>query len=440
MHPQNPTAVRLNFYSKLPGGSLIVNALFSWLKNPCAMVFVSCVAILNCGVASFSAVSAAEPAASSTASSSTTAAAVPAGAWVTSIAPIGEGQFVAATADGLLLRESSVCRFSEKHPDQLEAIYAHPAGVWAVDASSDGKLIASSDYRGNLGVFTIDGGKVQVHEGVLERWTQALQFAPDGQSVVAGNEGGKLFVFDVTAGKVSKSIELGPQAIAAIAFSPDGTRIAASDGSGTVHLVSWPDFAATGKIKISEEATWGVAFADDNTIVVGSSDRNLYRCAATADAKPESILSGRDWITHLSISSSGQIAAAELGGAVHVTTLAGGGSQLSAPSSVWSVAWNGPSELFVGTRKNGVVIAAQSWTLAERAPEPPAKEETKEAEKPEEKVAPAAEAKPAVEESKPASEEKPATEVKADTEAKPADAPAEEAPAKAEEKSEPKNE
>ena len=201
-----------------------MNVQFSWLQNPCAKVFVFSVSIFASGAVDFSCVSAAE----SAASNSTSATAVPAGAWVTSIAPLGEGEFVAATADGLLLRESSVCRFNAKHPDQLEAIYAHPAGVWAVDASSDGKLIASSDYRGNLGVFTVDGGKVQMHEGVLERWSQALRFAPDGLSVVAGNEGGKLFVFDVTAGKVSKSIELGPQAIAAIAFSPDGTQVARS--------------------------------------------------------------------------------------------------------------------------------------------------------------------------------------------------------------------
>ncbi len=392
---------------------------FSWLQKSCAIALVVCVSTINCGVVDFNSVSAAE----SAASDSVSASAGPAGAWVTSIAPLGPGEFVASTADGLLLRESSVCRFNANHPDQLNAIYSHPTGVWAVDASSDGKLIASSDYRGNLGVFTVDGGNTQMHEGVLERWTQALRFAPDGQSVVAGNEGGKLFVFDVAAGKISKSIELGPQAIAGIAFSPDGTRVAASDGSGTVHLVSWPEFATTGKIKISEEAIWGIAFADENTIVVGSSDRHLYRCAATADAKPESILSGRDWITHLSISSSGQIAAAELGGAVHVTTLAGGGSQLSAPSSVWSVAWNGPSELFVGTRKNGVVIAAQSWSLTERAPEPPAKEEVKEA-------STGDDAKPA---DAPAKDAPPADA--------PVDAPpAKDAGAKAEEKSEPKNE
>ncbi len=354
-------------------------------------------------------------------SSDTAASPASSGVWVTSIASIGGDQFVAATADGLLLRESAVCRFSAQDPGTLEAIYKHPAGVWAVAASADGKLVASSDYRGNLGVYKVDGGEVQMHDKALERWSQALAFAPDGGSIVAGNEAGKVFVFDVAAGKVSKSLELGEQAIASVAFSPDGSRIAASDGSGTVHWVSWPEFAATGKTKISEEATTDVKFVDDNTIVVGSYDRHLYRCEAKPDATPESILSGGDWITKIALNSNGQIAASEVDGAVHVTSLAGGGSELSAPSTVWSVAWNGPTELFVGTRKNGVVIAAQSWSLTERKPQPAAEEKpADEAAADEAKPDAAADAKPdAAADAKPeaAADAKPGAAADAKTEA-----------------------
>ncbi len=338
------------------------------------------------------------------------------GVWVTSVAHVQGDQFVAATADGLLLRESSVCSFSGKAPETLQPLYSHPAGVWAVATTHDGKQVVSSDYRGNLAVHTI-GGETKMHEGLLERWSQALAVAPDGAAVVAGNEAGKLFAVDIAAGSVAKSLELGGSAVAAIAFSPDGKKLAASDGSGTVHLVSWPALEATGKIKVSEEAAWGVAFIDDETFVVGSSDRNLYRCAAITDAKPESILAGRDWITQVSINGNGQIAAAELGGIVHVVAGRGGGSQLTAPSSVWAVCWNGVSELFVGTRKNGVVTATQAWKLAEPKPEPKPEVKPEPQAEPENKADEKPEAKP---EAKPEPEAKkePAEKTEAAVESK----------------------
>ena len=66
--------------------------------------------------------------------------------WVTSIAPRGNaGEFVAATADGLLLREASVVTFSAANPAELTPLYSHPAAVWCVDATSDGNLVASVD-------------------------------------------------------------------------------------------------------------------------------------------------------------------------------------------------------------------------------------------------------------------------------------------------------
>jgi WD40 repeat protein len=361
------------------------------------------------------------------------------GPWVTSIARVGDDTYVAATADGLLLREAKVCRFEGGHPETLEPIYSHPAGVWAVAVAHHGKFIASSDYRGNLAIHDLQSQETKLHEGVLEKWSQALAISPDDTKIVAGNEAGKLFVVDVVSGKSEKNLELSPSAVAAIDFSPDGTKLAASDGSGTVHLVSWPQFESMGKIKTSEEAVWGVVFVDDATLVVGSSDRNLYRVEAKADAKAQSILTGSDWITRVSKNAIGQIAAAELGGIVHVTTPDGRGSQFSAPSSVWAVNWNANGELFVGTRKNGVVTAVQTWTLEKPKP--------KEAAKPAAETAQVtAEAKPAEakpEESKPSDakpeDAKPAaekpTEVKTATEKPAEEKPAAEKPADAPAKS-----
>jgi hypothetical protein len=288
--------------------------------------------------------------------------------WVTSIAPQGSsGEFVAATADGLLLREASVVTFSAANPAQLTPLYSHPAAVWCVDATSDGDRVASVDYRGNLIVFDTQSAQATTHEKAFERWCQSMMISPDDQSIVAGNEAGKVMVWNIEAAKLSASAELDGHAITGLALSPDGSQLAASDGAGHVHLLKWPGLEAIAEIKISDDAAWCVAFAQDGSLLVGSGDRHLYRCEPKADAKPEVVAKGTDWITQIAISSAGQVAAAEVGGKLHFPN-SGGADSMDAKSGVWALCWNGDQQLFAGTRKDGIAIAGQSWKWTEPAP------------------------------------------------------------------------
>jgi WD40 repeat protein len=335
--------------------------------------------------------------------------------WVTSIVRLGSSdQFVAATADGLLFREASVCSFNAATPNQLQPLYAHPAAVWCVDATSDGAKVASVDYRGNLVVFDTASSKPETHEKAFERWCQAMMVAPDDQSVLAGNEAGKIMIWDLGASKITKSVELDGHAVTGLAVSPDGSQLAASDGGGHVHLLKWPSLEPAGKIDVGKETAWCAAYVDEGkSLLVGSSDRNLYRCEAKADAKAESIARGSDWITQLAVSSAGQVAAAEVGGRLHFPST-GGSDSMDASSGVWSLCWNGEGQLFAGTRKDGIVIAGRSWKWTE--PAPPAKEAPKQ-------EAQAEAAKPAAKkEMKEEQPEKPKEEPKEDSAAKDAKA------------------
>lgn len=281
--------------------------------------------------------------------------------WITSISQFGE-DFVAGKATGLLLRPGAVLKFSrdDVQEGKFEQLYEHPAAVWCLGTTSDGEQIASVDYKGNLGVFKRSEAKATLHENAFERWCQSLVISPDDQSVVAGNEAGKIFVWNLGDSKVSKSAEVSKASITCIAFSPSGDRIAASDGEGIVHLLAWPSLESKGTIKIGEETAWCVAFQDAETLIVGSGDRKLYKCQASDQAEANAIASGSDWITRLAVSPNGQIAAAEVGGKIH---FASGGSvtTIGSESGVWALCFNGESELLVGTRKDGVVVAGQSW-------------------------------------------------------------------------------
>ncbi|MFK8112613.1 MAG: WD40 repeat domain-containing protein [Rubripirellula sp.] len=360
--------------------------------------------------------------------------------WVTSIAPLGSSsQFVAATADGLLLREATVYSFDAADPSKMTALYSHPAAVWCVDTTDDGSKVASVDYRGNLVVFDTKANKAKTHEKAFERWCQAMTISPDGKSVVAGNEAGKVMIWDFETGKVSKSVELDGHAVTGLDISPDGSRVAASDGGGHVHLLKWPSLESEASIEVSKETAWCVAFVEDGKqLLVGSSDRNVYQCAAKADAKVKSVAKGSDWITQLAVSPSGQVAAGEVGGRLHFPST-GGTDSMDATSGVWALCWNGDGQLFAGTRKNGIVMAGRSWKWTQPKPPEPKKEPKQEPKADAEKPAEEKEMKtpPADEKAK---AEKPAKKAKPKVEPKQEKAkPAEKKEAKPAKKSEAKS-
>ncbi len=350
--------------------------------------------------------------------------------WVTSITQIGDSdQFAAATANGLLLREAAVMSFNASDPTALTPIYTHPAAVWCVRSTNDGGTIASVDYRGNLVTYDAKAQKATTHEKAFERWCQAMIVAPDNQHLVAGNEAGKVIVWSLAENKAGKSVELDGHAVTGLAFSPDGTQLAATDGGGHLHLLKWPGLEDAGKIEVSKETLWCVAYVDDGKkLLAGSSDRQLYRLDAQADAKPESVAKGTDWITQIAVSSSGQVAAAEIGGRLHFPSL-GATDSMDAKSGIWSLCWNGDQQLFAGTRKDGIVIAGRSWKWSEVKKPEPAKTEP---EKPAEESKPAEEPKP---DDKPKDEAKPKDDAKAE---KPADKPKDDAKPKEEPKPEDK--
>lgn len=283
--------------------------------------------------------------------------------WITSISPAGEGKFVAGSATGLLLRPGAV---SQLDPNDLEnpvKLYEHPSAVWAVVGTKDGSTVASADYRGNLVTFDVASSKATTHESAFERWCQTLVVGPNDKTLLAGNESGKVFHWSLADAKVAKSIELCEASITSISVSPSGTQIAAADGTGKVHLLKYPELESVGTIAVGEGAAWCVAYAGDSeTLVVGSADRNLYRVAAKADAKPISIARGTDWITRIAVSESGEIAASEVSGKIHFAS-GGSVSTIGAESGVWALCFGAPGQMLVGTRKNGVIAAGQSWTF-----------------------------------------------------------------------------
>lgn len=307
--------------------------------------------------------------------------------WVTSICSLGESRrFVATTANGLLLRPSDVVVVGSGDVTSMDKLYSHPAASWCSCVTPDGKHVGSIDYRGNLIVHDTALSETLVFEKAMERWCQTVSNSPDGTALLAGNDAGKLFAWDLAKNEVAKSVQLSDQSITDIALKDD--QIAVSDGSGKVHLITWPSLESVGTISISDEAAWCVEFVPQanqpqiNQIVVGSADRKLYLADAAADSKAVVIGKGKDWLTQIAISANGTIAAGQPKGDVHFFNPSPDSieptSTVATDSGVWALHWASPSELLIGTRKNGLMIASQSWSTGSTslASIPPAAEAT----------------------------------------------------------------
>lgn len=306
------------------------------------------------------------PAMGDESSQSATAEAAPS-QWITSIASLSDdGTFVAATANGLLMQPASVDRLTSDQPQARTQLYTHPAAVWCVVSFSEGTKIASVDYRGNLAIYDLAEANLTMHEKALERWCQSLIVAPSGDLLVAGNEAGKILVWNVADSKVAKSVELDGHAITGLAISPDQKQLAASDGSGQIHFLQWPNLEPVGKSKISDSPAWCVAYAPEgDQVLVGSGDNHLYQLGNQADAEAKVVATGQDWITNLAISESGEIAAGEVGGNLHMISNGMTATPViktfTSSSGVWSLCWNGTQELLVGSRKDGISRMGRSW-------------------------------------------------------------------------------
>ena len=151
-----------------------------------------------------------------------------------------------------------------------------------------------------------------------------------------------------------------------LAISPDQQQLAASDGNGNIHFLKWPSLEIISKSKVSDSPAWCVAYSPSSgKLFVGCGDNRIYEMGTQPEAKPEVLATGKDWITKITISKSGTIAAGEVSGGLHVLANAESSSEVSktfnAKSGVWSLLWSGEETLLVGTRKDGISRVGRSW-------------------------------------------------------------------------------
>jgi WD40 repeat protein len=138
-----------------------------------------------------------------------------------------------------------------QEPNRRRRLAADHAGVvMTLDASPDGRWLASADLAGNVFVWDLGAAEPRPTTFKVSPAAESLAIAPDGLSVAfgiaarsAGGAAPRLEIWDVKAAARRGARDM-PAAVRALAFSPDGKRVAWSGGWDHEVFVAAPDAVA----------------------------------------------------------------------------------------------------------------------------------------------------------------------------------------------------
>ncbi len=214
--------------------------------------------------------------------------------WGLAFIPGQELSFVTGRSRGIINRNRIVpdAKYSAfKLQPEILGVTAHSIGLFRIDVSPDGKLIAAAGQDGLVSLWAsqlapnvywhaaevnnlqiLDGEKNLLSidkNGMVSRWETRSQnlvsqvrfntrqvlrsaFSRDGSLAVTGNDQGAISLWEVQTGKRLQFLNQHQAAITSLAFSPHGDRFASSDNQGKVIL--W-QIGANGKATPSEPFT-----------------------------------------------------------------------------------------------------------------------------------------------------------------------------------------
>jgi WD40 repeat protein len=136
--------------------------------------------------------------------------------------------------------------------------------------SSDGRLLAAADERGQLCVYEVAGGRNLLEKKETSGRINGLAFAPDGKTLAWGNGKDAVCLGAPTGERQPKRLPTGDVPAYGVAFTPDGTLLATADGARGVRF--WE--VATGKvIRGAAESSLGassVVFSPDGGSLLAS--------------------------------------------------------------------------------------------------------------------------------------------------------------------------
>ena len=206
------------------------------------------------------------------------------------------GRSVAFSPDGQMLAyngmpDNTIPLRNVQSGQLLKILTAHTDIVSSVRFSSDGSVLASGDWEGNIRLWDVATGQLQKTITGHEKGVPSIIYSSDGATLVSGSWDNTIHIWDVDTGKPLKTVianttELDPsQGVRAISLSPDGRTIASATDEKVIRL--WD--VHTGELKESlvghTHAVAAVAFSPRGTMFASGSDDATLRLWDTETGK-----------------------------------------------------------------------------------------------------------------------------------------------------------
>jgi WD40 repeat protein len=160
---------------------------------------------------------------------------------------------------------------------ELRKLEAQPADAEAVALTPDGKVLATAERSGRIGLWDVATGKPLRRLEGNGNPVFAVAFAADGKALLSGGQDRTLRLWDVVSGRELRRFAGHANAVTGVAFGPGGKLLASTSLDGTVRL--W-DAAAGNEVRQfagHRAITRCVAFAPDGKSVVSGGDDGALR-------------------------------------------------------------------------------------------------------------------------------------------------------------------
>ena len=191
----------------------------------------------------------------------------------------------------------------------IKSVFAEViGGVLSVAFSSNGKLLAIGDTKGDIHLWQVSDGKPILTYRGHKGWVVSVAFNPEGTVLASSSVDQSIKLWDVSTGDCLNTLQGYIGAVMSVAFSPDGTTLASGHADRTVRL--WKSGQCLKILHGHEDIVEAVAFSSKGNLLASSSDDCTVRLWDIDTGECSQIFEGHeDIIWSIAFSHNGNVLA-----------------------------------------------------------------------------------------------------------------------------------
>ncbi|WP_069472735.1 nSTAND1 domain-containing NTPase, partial [Candidatus Marithrix sp. Canyon 246] len=167
-----------------------------------------------------------------------------------------------------------------------------PAAVWALAASSDGKLLATGGDDKNITLWEVaTGKKITTLEGHKER-ISSLAFSPDDKLLASSAYDNTATIWDLDTGKSLHKLRAHSNHVQKVVWHPNGELVATASSDKSVRLWNVKSGKNVRMLLGHKNKVFGIKFIDNGRYLVSASDDRSLRIWHTKSGVTVRILQG----------------------------------------------------------------------------------------------------------------------------------------------------